>query len=302
MHAETHPSIRFIVLAILAGVVGIALLASGLRADRAGAGLEDATSARAWIVPTANNPDIDPNSSCAGPQDISDSSQPQSPGGSAANAVTVGACAYLSGLGGPKWTGPGVFETDGPGGLLCQPNSTQLTARCAFDSPNAPNTDFQVRANNQAGVHQPEPMRVRFCADDPPADGLCTSNDEEGANVTIDWEGEDGAPPPDGGPGPGPLSLDLKAKKQKLKKKIKFSATATVTSTLVAKGKKIKTTTKELVANQKTKVKAKLKRKAKKKLAKKLKKKGKAKVKVEGTATTQSGATATDTVKVKLKD
>jgi len=302
MHAGPRPSIRVIVLSILAGAVGIALLASGLRADRAAA--QDAASVRGYIVPTANNPDVEPATTCASAfadNDQSDS-QPQSPAGTAHNAVTLAGCIYDTiPYGGPSsYDGPAAFEvTSGPGSLLC-PGLGQQRQICALSGINyQPGLEYRVEVNNEAGGPTGT-TRVTLCADDPPVEGQCGTGDEQTTSYTIAWGPADGGPGP--GPGPGSLTLDLKAKKQKLKKKIKFFATATVTSTLVAKGKKIKTTTKELVANQKTKVKAKLKRKAKKKLAKKLKKKGKAKVKVEGTATTQSGATATDTVKVKLKD
>ena len=187
---------------LAAGLLG-ALLIAVLSADRAGAGLEDASAARVWIEATANNPDIDPGSGCAGDQDLVDR-QPQSPAGSAGNAVTVGGCAHLSLPSGPRWPGPAVFETDGPGGLLCEPDSLQQTERCAFEGPNAPNSEFLVRANNEAGVNPTGSMSVRFCADDPPADGLCTSNDEEGGNVSIVWEtGGGGAGGGTGGGGGG---------------------------------------------------------------------------------------------------
>jgi hypothetical protein len=305
MHAGTRTSTRLIVVSILAGALGIALLASGLGADRAGAGAADAAAVRGYIVPTANNPDVDAATTCAGvfaDNDQSDS-QPQSPAGTANNAVTLAGCSYnATPFGGPSTEDrPVAFAvTSGPGGLLCG-QGTQQSQVCALGGINfQPGAEYRVRANNEAGEDATGTTRIEFCADDPPAEGRCGAEDEQGTTYTIAWGPADGAPPPDGGP--GPLTLDLKAKKQKLKKKLKFSATATVASTLVATGKAIKETTKQLAANQQTTVKAKLKRKQRKKLAKKLDKKGKAKVKVQGTATTQSGAEAADTVKVKLKD
>lgn len=64
-----------------------------------------------------------------------------------------------------------------------------------------PGAEYRVRANNEAGADATGTTRVEFCADDPPAEGECGAEDEQGTTYTIVWGPEDGAPPPDGEPG-----------------------------------------------------------------------------------------------------
>jgi Ca2+-binding RTX toxin-like protein len=180
---------------VVAGAVAAlgATLTLALGTERAGAGAGDSAAVRGYIVPTANNPDVNPAPTCQGTFTANDQSddQAQSPPGTTSNAVTLAGCSYdAPPYGGPSTEDrPVVFQvTSGPGGLLCGAG-TQQSQACALSGINyAPGGEYRVLANNEAGVNATGTMRVQFCADDPPVDGLCTSNDEQGTAFTIRWE------------------------------------------------------------------------------------------------------------------
>jgi len=211
MRAATRVSIRLIVLSILAS--GIVLLATWLQTDRAAA--QDAASVRGYIVPTANNPDVEQATTCAAAfadNDQSDS-QPQSPAGTAQNAVTLAGCIYDTvPFGGPSsYDGPAAFEvTSGPGGLLCG-QGIQQNQVCALSGINyQPGAEYRVSVNNQAGQDVTGTTTVKFCADDPPAEGKCGIEDEQTTSYTIVWGPAQGGPGP--GQGPGTAAATCKGK------------------------------------------------------------------------------------------
>ncbi|MGH2986451.1 MAG: hypothetical protein ACRDLO_07180 [Solirubrobacterales bacterium] len=180
-----------------AGILGASLLVLGVWAGAAGAGGEDSAAVRGYIVPTPNNPDVNPATTCSGrflDNDISDN-QPQSPAGTAANAVTLAACSYDAvPYGGPSTEDrPVVFTIiRGPGGLLCG-GGTEQSATCALPGINYPaGGEYRVLVNNQAGADQPGLTRVEFCADDPPVTGTCGPDDEQSTLYTIDWQAAGG--------------------------------------------------------------------------------------------------------------
>jgi Ca2+-binding RTX toxin-like protein len=209
---RTRASIRLIVLPILAAS-GIALLATWLQADRAAA--QDAASVRGYIVPTANNPDVEPATTCAAAfadNDQSDS-QPQSPAGTADNAVTLAGCIYDTiPYGGPSsYDGPAVFQvTSGPAGFVCSGVPTFLCKGYSLSGINYQSGgEYRVQVNNELG--QPTgTSTVKFCADDPPATGNCGIEDEQTTSYTIVWGPAQGGPGP--GQGPGTAAATCKGK------------------------------------------------------------------------------------------
>lgn len=183
--------------ALLAGALaaGFCLLAA-LAASQAGAGGFDSASVRGYIVPTASNPDVDPATTCAAPFADNDQSdaQTQSPAGTASNAVTLAACSYDA----PPYEGPSTESRpvafaviSGPGGLLCG-SGTQQSQVCALGGINYPPAgEYRVEVNNEAGQPTGQ-LLVEFCADDPPATGVCGPEDEETTQYAIDWKGAGG--------------------------------------------------------------------------------------------------------------
>ncbi len=207
---HTGSGVRFATLLIAAAALIMAFATWIFGAERAGAGGEDSAAVRGYIVPTPNNPDVDPATTCAGTFVDNDQSddQAQSPAGTAANAVTLAGCSYdAPPFGGPSTEDrPVVFQVQsGPGGLLCQPGSLQQSQVCALPGINhQPGAEYRVLVNNEAGVNPTGTMSVLFCADDPgpkgaPPDGLCTSNDEQRTGYTIRWEAGGGGPGGGGG-------------------------------------------------------------------------------------------------------
>jgi hypothetical protein len=185
---------------IAPAVTAVAILA--LAVEGAGAGGADSAAVRGYIVQTANNPDVDPATTCAASFAANDQSddQAQSPGGTADNAVTLAGCSYNAApFEGPSTEDrPVVFEVgSGPGGLLCE-DSTQQSQVCGLSGINhAAGAEYRVRANNEAGVNPTGTMRVEFCADDPPVQGVCGVEDEQETAFTIEWAGPGAGP---GGP------------------------------------------------------------------------------------------------------
>lgn len=185
----------------LGGALAVIALAWAFAADRAGAGGADSAAVRGYIVPTPNNPDVDPAATCDATFTANDQSddQPQSSPGTADNAVTLAGCSYDTvPFEGPSTENrPVVFEVDsGPGGLLCGP-TTQQSQSCALPGINFPAAaEYRVLANNERGVNPSGVMRVVFCADDPPVTGACGPDDEQSTAYTIRWD-------PDGGSGGG---------------------------------------------------------------------------------------------------
>lgn len=158
----------------------------------AGAGGDDSAAVRGYIVPTPNNPDVDPATTCAGTFADNDQfdDQPQSPAGTASNAVTLAGCSYdATPFGGPSTEDrPVVFEvTSGPGGLLCGAG-VQQSQVCALPGINhGAGLEYRVLANNEIGVNATGSLRVEFCADDPPVQGVCGLEDEQATQFTINW-------------------------------------------------------------------------------------------------------------------
>lgn len=187
-------AVRFGLLSILAAGLAGAALVLALRAAPAGAGGDDSAAVRGYIVPTANNPDVDPATTCAGPFADNDQSddQAQSPAGTASNAVTLAGCSYDQ----PPYEGPSTESrpaafavVNGTGGLLCGAG-TQQSQSCALPGVNyAPGSEYRVLANNEAGVNAAGALTVEFCADDPPVQGVCGIEDEETTQYVIDWQG-----------------------------------------------------------------------------------------------------------------
>jgi hypothetical protein len=179
---------------MLIAAAALTVAFSTFAVQQAGAGPEDSAAVRGYIVPTANNPDVSPATTCTGVFVDNDQfdTQPQSPTGTAANAVTLAGCSYNAvPFGGPSTEDrPVAFEVvSGSGGLLCG-QSLQQSNVCALPGINhAPGQEYRVVANNEAGVNATGTMTVRFCADDPPAEGKCGTEDEEATTFTILWAG-----------------------------------------------------------------------------------------------------------------
>jgi hypothetical protein len=192
VHVEARRSVRLLAGSILVGALAGTVLVASLGADRAGAGGADSAAVRGYIVPTANNPDVDPATTCEGSFAANDQSddQAQSPQGSAENAVTLAGCSYQA----PPFDGPSTEDRpvafavlSGPGGLLCGAG-VQQSQVCALGGINfAQGAEYRVQANNEAGVNQTGTLTVEFCADDPPVGGACGVEDEQRTVYTIDW-------------------------------------------------------------------------------------------------------------------
>jgi hypothetical protein len=189
--SATDARVRPLPMLIAAAALTVAF--STFAVQRAEAGPEDSAAVRGYIVPTANNPDVNPATTCSNVFASNDQFdyQPQSPTGTADNAVTLAGCSYNAiPFGGPSTEDrPVAFEVvSGSGGLLCG-QGLQQSRVCALPGINhAPGQEYRVVANNEAGENAAGSMTVKFCADDPPAEGKCGTEDEEATTFTILWQ------------------------------------------------------------------------------------------------------------------